>query len=328
MLKAKKIIKNLSFVALLSVIFAQLHASSLEIIRLKNNPVIRPEMLPGKDGANINGPCLIKVPTWVKNPLGKYYLYFAHHSGTYIRLAYANSIEGPWTVYAPGTLKLSEAPGCKGHIASPDVVIDEKTKEFRMYFHGPSKKVDGQKTYLAISQDGIHFKASDEILGIFYWRVVPDDQGWFAMGKGGQMYRSHTGLTVFEEGRNPFPESIGRTKEANSPGPRHLALEPVTGGLWVYYTNIGDAPERILRVFINTQGDWNTWKTTKPEEVLQPEKPYEGVDLPIIHSLAGETKVREHAVRDPAIYKENGHRYLVYSVAGESGIAIAELIDK
>ena len=26
---------------------------------------------------NINGPSLIKVPDWVKNPLGNYYLYFA-----------------------------------------------------------------------------------------------------------------------------------------------------------------------------------------------------------------------------------------------------------
>ena len=30
---------------------------------------------------NINGPSLIKVPHWMENPLGKYYLYFAHHKG-------------------------------------------------------------------------------------------------------------------------------------------------------------------------------------------------------------------------------------------------------
>ena len=42
-------------------------------------PIIRPEMLPGADGENINGPSLIRVPSWVKNPLGRYYLYVAHH---------------------------------------------------------------------------------------------------------------------------------------------------------------------------------------------------------------------------------------------------------
>lgn len=31
-------------------------------------------MLPGRDGENINGPSLIRVPAWVKNPLGRYYL--------------------------------------------------------------------------------------------------------------------------------------------------------------------------------------------------------------------------------------------------------------
>jgi hypothetical protein len=41
-------------------------------------------------GDNINGPAAIRVPEWIENPLGNYYLYFAHHQGTYIRLAYAD----------------------------------------------------------------------------------------------------------------------------------------------------------------------------------------------------------------------------------------------
>jgi hypothetical protein len=32
-------------------------------------------------------------------------------------------------------------------------------------------------------------------------------------------------------------------------------------------------------------------------------------------------------LRDPAIFEENGRVYLFYAVAGESGIAIAELAD-
>jgi hypothetical protein len=38
-------------------------------------PIITPDMLPGDDGANINGPSLIKVPPWIHSPLGRYYLY-------------------------------------------------------------------------------------------------------------------------------------------------------------------------------------------------------------------------------------------------------------
>jgi hypothetical protein len=43
----------------------------------------------------INGPSMILVPGWVENPLGKYYLYFSHHKGDFIRLAYGDMPEGP-----------------------------------------------------------------------------------------------------------------------------------------------------------------------------------------------------------------------------------------
>src|SRR6185295_11509127 len=57
--------------------------------RFDENPLVSVRSDPSV-GDNVNGPSVIKVPAWVKNPLGKYYMYFAHHRGTYIRLAYAN----------------------------------------------------------------------------------------------------------------------------------------------------------------------------------------------------------------------------------------------
>src|SRR5690606_7347052 len=115
-------------------------AQEIEFKRFDTNPIITPEML-GKEGDNINGPSLVKIPEWLPNKLGKYYLYFAHHQGTYIRLAYADHLKGPWKIYKPGTLKMedcrckdgagpadSNRPGevylAKGHIASPDVHLD------------------------------------------------------------------------------------------------------------------------------------------------------------------------------------------------------------
>ena len=44
----------------------------IQVRRFPQNPVIRPEMLPGSDGDNINGPSLIHVPSWVTNRLGSY----------------------------------------------------------------------------------------------------------------------------------------------------------------------------------------------------------------------------------------------------------------
>ena len=82
----------------------------LQAVRLPNNPILYPNYpgLEGEVGANINGPSLIRVPDWVSNPLSRYYLYFAHHSGQYIRLAYSNNLQGPFTVHDSGTLHIDQ----------------------------------------------------------------------------------------------------------------------------------------------------------------------------------------------------------------------------
>ena len=41
-----------------------------------------------KSGSNICGPSVIRVPKWVKNPLGKYYMYFARHSSSSMGAAF------------------------------------------------------------------------------------------------------------------------------------------------------------------------------------------------------------------------------------------------
>jgi len=293
--------------------------------RFAENPIIRPEMLPGNDGTNINGPSLIRVPAWIEKPLGKYYLYFAHHGGGYIRLAYADTLAGPWTVYKPGTLQLEQAPDGKDHIASPDVHVDEERRELRMYFHCPSRSVKRQLTYVARSKDGIHFEAEGVPLGPFYFRAFRYDGYWYAMAKRGWLFRSRDGLTPFEEGPALFGASQARIGDGNDPGSRHVAVDVAGDVVHVYYSNIGDKPERILRTTFKLVPDWNQWKAGPVEEVIKPEEPYEGADLPVVASEGGKVMTRVHAVRDPAIFKEDGHTYLLYSVAGESGIAIAEL---
>jgi hypothetical protein len=83
-------------------------ANATRATRLPQNPIVTPASSE-KLGDNINGPSLIKVPSWVKHPLGKYYLYFAHHGGKSIRLAFASELKGPWHIYEPGTLRLEQA---------------------------------------------------------------------------------------------------------------------------------------------------------------------------------------------------------------------------
>jgi hypothetical protein len=76
-------------------------------VRLTQNPLITVASSPSL-GDNVNGPSIIRAPSWIPRPLGRYYAYFGHHKGQFIRLAYADAIVGPWKVYEPGVEPVAE----------------------------------------------------------------------------------------------------------------------------------------------------------------------------------------------------------------------------
>jgi hypothetical protein len=283
----------------------------MQILRFADNPIIRPDM-DSMMGDNINGPSLIRVPDWLPSALGRYYLYFACHVGTYIRLAYSDRLEGPWKTYEPGTLQLEETP-CRTHIASPDVHVDEARREIRMYYHGTT--LAGQKTFVAVSGDGIRFRSSHEVLGDSYFRVF-DWRGWhYALVMPGTFLRSRDGLSGFETGPTLF-----------GPEMRHSALKLDGNVLTVFHSNAGDCPERILASRIELTDDWMQWTRSEPMTIVEPEMDYEGATLPSEPSRRGLAHGPVRQLRDPAVFRECGRDYLLYSVAGESGIAIAEIL--
>jgi hypothetical protein len=294
----------------------------MDLIRFKQNPLIYPELHPSI-GTNINGPSLIRVPDWLPNPLGRYYLYFAHHKGAFIRLAYSDRLEGPWQIYSPGTLRVEETR-CNNHIASPDVHIDHTSRRLRMYFHGPVRhapeikepnpEAAHQYSFVALSQDGIHFEPGREILGAPYFRVFQWQEATYALGMPGIFYRSQDGMSGFERGPVLFSRAM-----------RHTAVQVKGYTLFVYYSNAGDCPERILCSTVDLRPDWRLWQATPPNEVLAPEMAYEGIDLPLLASERGWAPERVRQLRDPGIYEEDGRAILLYSVAGEAGIAAAEI---
>jgi hypothetical protein len=68
-----------------------------------------------------------------------------------------------------------------------------------------------------------------------------------------------------------------------------------------------------------------TWTASKPVVVLEPTLEYEGIRFPVEPSREGAARnVRQ--LRDPYVFREGGKTYLLYSVAGETGIALAELV--
>jgi len=321
----------------------------VQIERLLDRPIITPELHPSI-GENIQGPSLIRVPDWVDDPLGKYYLYFADHKGSYIRLAYADQLEGPWQIHEPGSLQLADTPFLKEppsapenimdnlklraaealggmdnlphdvvleftrpHIASPDVHVDEENKMIVMYFHG-LVGVAMQLSSVATSNDGIHFTARPEMLGRTYMRAFSHQNQTYVLAMPGIFYRSLDGLSHFEEGPKLFNRDM-----------RHSALLRRDNRLYVFWTQVGDAPERILLSAIDLSKDWTSWQETEPVEVLRPEFDWEGADAPLEPSVRSVAYGHVNQLRDPAIFEEDGRVYLLYAVAGESGIAIAEV---
>ena len=255
-------------------------------------------------GSNIAGPSLIRVPNWIENPLGRYYLYFADHEAAYIRLAYANRLIGPWTIHGPGTLRIEQShfpttcPPCESkaqggrayaHIASPDVHIREDRREIVMYIHG--RDIEPQVTRVATSTDGLQFKARPNILGQPYFRAFRHRGHIYALAMPGMFYRSQDGLSNFEEGPLLFTANM-----------RHSALLKHGGSLFVFFTQRGDAPERVFVSTIDLTENWTHWQETEPVEVLRPERPWEGANLPVEPSRGGSINALVNQLRDPAIY--------------------------
>lgn len=317
------------------------------VSRLVDGPIISRATHPSI-GVNIQGPSLIRVPDWVEDRLGTYYLYFADHKGSYIRLAYADALTGPWWVHPPGSLHLAESgflteapvPSAEElaafearhrangaaishdllseittpHIASPDVHVDAARRRIVMYFHG-LEGVGHQVTRVATSANGIDFAARPEVLGRSYFRVFQHEGMTYGLAMPGQLYRSRDGLTGFEPGPVLF-----------NPNMRHAAVLRRGDDLLVFWTQVGDVPEQILLSRIDLAGDWSRWTDGAPVPVLRPERSWEGADAPLVPSVRSTAYGTVNQLRDPAIFEEAGRVYLLYAVAGESGIAIAEVV--
>jgi hypothetical protein len=281
--------------------------------RLLDHPIITQGM-DARMGSNINGPSLIRVPDWVKSPLGRYYLYFAHHRGDYIRLAYADALTGPWSVHPPGVLPLDRS-GFTHHLASPEIVVDDGARCIRMFYHG-GDTIRFQYTRLAISPDGLSFSGGQKNLMNPYARIFRYGAWTYAITMPGQFYRSADGLSEWEAGPRLFTADM-----------RHAAVHVAGDVLTVIWSERGDAPERLWQCQIDVSRDWMRWEAGPTDLLLAPERDWEGANLPVTPSSIGPVDEPVNQLRDPCLFSEDGRLFMVYAVAGEWGLAIAELVD-
>lgn len=320
-----------------------------------------------EEGSNIQGPSVIRVPDWIPparrpSPEARYYLYFAHHHGDYIRMAWAVQIEGPWHLYRSGadfnaghrgvldigggdTLKIGNGITVKNHIASPDVHVDDDKKLIVMYFHGPIRfrgKDIRQKTLVATSSFGLDFQADIKpvILGPAYFRVFHYKEQLYALSGGGQFHqapdpaspwgspaKTNSGKNLWISGSRPFEADL--YVAGVSSRLRHVALHLYNETLLVFHTRIADSPERIVLSTVDlSNGELTGWDPSyPPQEVLKPELLWEGAMLTPSPSESGAAPDTVNQLRDPAIFLDaDGSLYLFYAGGGESAIGVARLM--
>lgn len=318
---------------------------SVRATRLLDQPIIYPHM-DGRMGDNIGTPSVIRVPDWIPNPLGRYYLYFSHHKGRYIRMAYADSPIGPWRMHEPGVFDIADslfpaedppepppedrppwAAEMKGgylyaHIASPDVHVSDPDHRILMYFHGLLPNGD-QSTRLAVSDDGLSFRALEPLLGPPYFRVSRHASGFYAIAWGGVLLRAESWEGPFTVG----PQLLHYAPKGGiGDGFRHGESFIHEDTLHLLYHRMGDRPERVLHATVAMEGDWRHWRASEPKTLLEPELEWEGADLPLETSTMGTETTRVRQLRDPCVFVDtDGATYLYYCGAGEMGIGIARL---
>ena len=319
---------------------------------------------------NINGPTMIRVPDWVEQPLGKYYLYFSHHKGEFIRMAYADLLEGPWTVYEPGVLSLQQSgfpvnkvPSLSmwaglaelwdnfsifivrdtmlaiyqalvtdqerrkdrglvpshsktPHIASPDIVVDNRNQRILMFFHGRRDSLS-QITGIASSKNGVNFTVTDKTLRAVYTRYFVHGDQHYLLSSLGILFRSDNIL-------GPYTPRDKSLFEVNF---RHAAVLLEGDHLTVAWSKVGEAPERILLSQVDlSASNWNRWRATEAVELLVPELPWEGASLAPMPSLRGALVSVTNELRDPYLFVDSHNKkYLLYVGAGEQAIGIASL---
>lgn len=326
---------------------------------------------------NINGPSCIRIPSWVTpanraDPTAVYYLYFGDHGGDFIRMAWAESLEGPWTGFRMdaalppadrGVLSLGAdgeiTPGngivIDGHIASPQVFLDDVNQEFVLYYHGPSEhngNDKGQSTVVATSADGLNFNMPSDggqsghgtkpvILGESYFRVFEEAGRFYAFSNTGDIWKAPAdpftppggydySKDYWDRGPNPFVDGA-RAQGWPLIRPRHFGALKRGNILYAILTYKEDRPERVKMAtfdFDKLSADYNSWAPRFPEqELLSAQSGWEGGQFPPLASQSGAQVGGVNQLRDPGAFVDSdGRTYLFYCGQGEAAIGLAQLV--
>ena len=274
--------------------------SSYQVIRINNSqPIIDQELFADlgvrDEGENINGPSLIRIPDWISpqnraHPSAIYYLYFGHHSGDYIRMAWAENITGPWRLYQSGAnisigdrgvldndnRDINVGNGIvieENHLASPDVHVDNENQRIILYFHSGSStffngvEMNGQFSWVATSPFGLDFNGNIEPvrLSTSYLRVFEDRGELYAFDNSASPRRALDADNPWEPTNNYYSgTTISNLWEGRS---GNFTQEPIEDNLGLSRSEL-----RVRHTAVRIVGDelqvFYTRRGDSPERVM------------------------------------------------------------
>lgn len=362
------------FLSSLKPKFVEASDQIFEVRRIMDDPVIDESLHPALlveteefGYTNINGPSLIKVPSWIDNPLGKYYLYFAHHKGRHIRLAYADSLTGPWTMSSDNPLSLvdsgfprndDEVPSKMNltkHLSLSEIIaINEVGKSDQKAYESKEKQniARSKRSTVHIASPDVVIDDDKQEIRMYYHGLlegklqlsrmaVSNDGSSFTakeevlglpymrsfMHQGKYYTLSMPGIIYRSD--SPYGSFEARQRWLFDTNIRHFGILKDGNKLHVFYSRVGDSPEGIVYSTIDISADdWDEWVAEESVSIMRPELDWEGADVTAAPSIRGEIGMKVNQLRDPYIFQEEEKLYLLYVGGGEQAIGIVELIKK
>ena len=110
------------------------------------------------------------------------------------------------------------------------------------------------------------------------------------------------------------------------PFSRHTCVLVIKKVIYVFFSSVTDNPEHIKvgELIINEKN--NACSITNIKSIIEPELYYEHHNSEFIKSDYGGTNNFVRQLRDPYVFNDDKDIYILYTVCGEKGIAIAKII--
>lgn len=180
-----------------------------------------------RDGADTAFPSIIRIPDWIASSeradsSARYYMYYGNHTGSFIRMKWAESLAGPWTAFDLGgvynnqtrhgvfDVSADSTRDTYDHVAAPDVHVDHENQQIVMYYHGRNQPSNGfgvpqrHESFITTSGTGLNFNdpihgggevghgprtvtvgafTRDIWIGEDYQRAFQKDGQWYSIAK-------------------------------------------------------------------------------------------------------------------------------------------------